>query len=308
MLRDPDTGRRVSRANRETEWVRVEVPELRIVSEELWSNVQQTRRLYKGKAAQNCRRPKRLLSGLLTCGECGGSFSLVRPGKYGCAAHREKGTCTNASQISVNQLEGRVLAGIKMRLLNPELVVEFIHEFHSELMSLQKASTEVESHSKKRLDEIRQKIARIVSAIAEGTDTPTLRQTLISLEGERAELEKTVGGYRRPLVVEPPPPPDLALLFRRKVERLEETLNAEPDVITKAAPILRTLIDGIVLHPRKKRGTMPIEVYGEPSALFLMADEEPASPASRMITVVAEERYRLYPHLQNVCYRLRSSA
>ena len=91
---------------------------------------------------------------------------------------------------------------------------------------------------------------------------------------------------------EPPPPPDLALLFRRKVERLEETLNAEPDVITKAAPILRTLIDGIVLHPRKKRGTMPIEVYGEPSALFLMADEEPPSAASRMITVVAEERIR----------------
>jgi hypothetical protein len=56
-------------------------------------------------------------------------------------------------------------------------------------MRLQQASTEVGSHSKKRLHEIQQKIARIVRAIAEGTDTPTLRQTLISLEGEKAELE-----------------------------------------------------------------------------------------------------------------------
>jgi hypothetical protein len=58
------------------------------------------------------------------------------------------------------------------------------------------------------------------------------------------------------------------LLARSKVKRLEETLNSEPDVRTKAAPILRTLIDEIVLHAGDKRGKMSIEVYGEPSALF----------------------------------------
>jgi site-specific DNA recombinase len=122
---------------------------------------------------------------------------LFGSGKYGCATHREKGTCTNASQISVNKLERRVLAGIKNRLLDSELVVEFVREFHSELMRLQAVSTEVGSHSKKELDEIQQKIARIVNAIAEGTDTPALRQTLISLEGDKAELEKTVRAHRQ---------------------------------------------------------------------------------------------------------------
>jgi len=66
MLRDPDTGRRISRVNPETEWIRVEVPELKIVSDELRSSVQQTRRRCSGQPAQNCRRAKRLLSGLLT--------------------------------------------------------------------------------------------------------------------------------------------------------------------------------------------------------------------------------------------------
>ncbi len=83
--------------------------------------------------------------------------------------------------------------------------------------------------------------------------------------------------------------PNLEKLFRRKVERLEETLNSDPDVRTKAVPILRTLIDEIVLHPGDKRGKMTIEVYGEPSALFLLANEEPFAVNNWMIKVVAEE-------------------
>jgi site-specific DNA recombinase len=64
MLRDPETGRRISRVNPETEWVRSEAPELRIVSDELWLKAQIIRRRYRGQLAQNCRRAKRLLSGL----------------------------------------------------------------------------------------------------------------------------------------------------------------------------------------------------------------------------------------------------
>jgi hypothetical protein len=119
-----------------------------------------------------------------------------------------------------------------------------------------------------------------------------LRQALISLEHEKAELEKAVSIYHRPAFVDPPPVPDLAKLFRRKVERLEESLGTEPTVTSQAASILRTLIDGIVLHPRKKRGTMSIEVYGEPSALFLLANDETSNRENWMMTVVAEERYR----------------
>jgi hypothetical protein len=53
---------------------------------------------------------------------------------------------------------------------------------------------------------------------------------------------------------------------------------------------------------------MSIEVHGEPSGLFLFAGDETAAADNWMIKVVAEERYRLSPHLQNVRYRLRSSA
>jgi site-specific DNA recombinase len=41
MLRDPETSRRISRVNPESEWVRIEISELRIVSEELWEGTQE---------------------------------------------------------------------------------------------------------------------------------------------------------------------------------------------------------------------------------------------------------------------------
>jgi site-specific DNA recombinase len=289
MLRDPDTGRRISRVNPESEWIRTGVPKWRIVSDELWSGVEQTRRRYTGQPPQKFRRAKRLLSGLIKCGECGGSFTIVRPGKYGCATHREKGTCSNASQISVDQLERRVLAGIKAHLMDPIFFAEFVREFHSEFKQTQLASNEARSFDKKTLDEITQKIGRIVSAIAEGTDTPALRQALLSLEGERAKLENSFPSPCLNISAEPPTPPVLAALFHRKVERLEETLNADPGITSAAAPILRNLIDAIILHPREKKRRMPIEVYGEPSALFLPADDALADEKNWMITVVAEE-------------------
>jgi site-specific DNA recombinase len=39
FIKDPKTGKRVSRPNPEAKWIRTEVPELRIVDDELWLRV-----------------------------------------------------------------------------------------------------------------------------------------------------------------------------------------------------------------------------------------------------------------------------
>jgi site-specific DNA recombinase len=39
FIKDPNTGKRVSRLNPEAKWIRTEVPELRIVDDELWQRV-----------------------------------------------------------------------------------------------------------------------------------------------------------------------------------------------------------------------------------------------------------------------------
>jgi site-specific DNA recombinase len=80
FIKYPETGRRVSRLNPESEWVVTAVPELRIIDDELWQRVKERQRTLaftpKDQTSPNPlldrRRPKHLLAGLAKCGVCGG--------------------------------------------------------------------------------------------------------------------------------------------------------------------------------------------------------------------------------------------
>jgi site-specific DNA recombinase len=77
-VKDPDTGKRISRLNPATEWRIVEVPELRIVAHELWDRakarqlaldvrLEGKRDPLKNRRSGICetRRPQHLLSGFI---------------------------------------------------------------------------------------------------------------------------------------------------------------------------------------------------------------------------------------------------
>jgi hypothetical protein len=55
---------------------------------------------------------------------------------YGCATRRQKGLCENSRTIARQELEARVLSGLKERLLAPQLTEEFVREFNAELVLL----------------------------------------------------------------------------------------------------------------------------------------------------------------------------
>ncbi len=287
MVNDPDTGKRISRMNPESEWVIIEAPELRIVPDGLWQKVQLIKARYARQPAHKSRRPKRLLSGLLTCGECGGSYTIVRPGKYGCATHREKGTCANGRQISADILEHRVLSGIEERLSHPDMLMEFVSEFYRELARLRAVSEKEDAGVKRTVHQLNQRIDRIVIAIAEGTDTPALRQALLRLESEKAQTERKMKATSRAYNIKPPSNPEK--IYTNKIKNLQSTLNAKLEIKNEAIPIFRNLIDRIILHPGQGRGKMSIEIFGEPSAFFLLGHECRNAADDRMIKVVAGE-------------------
>jgi site-specific DNA recombinase len=164
-----------------------------------------------------------------------------------------------------------------------------VREFHIELSRLKATTAKAGLTTEKSLDQLKQKIARIVSAIAEGTDTPSLRDALVRLEAEKITVQKVLRGPKSSVSVEPGL--DLQALFRKKIAGLEKTLSSDPTVTNQAASIFRTLIDRIVLRPGLRRGIMSIEVHGEPSTLFLMARAEKAGTDEGMIKVVAEEGF-----------------
>ena len=114
-MKDPDTGKRVSRPNPPSEWVTTAVPELRIVDDELWNEVKarqvEMRRVTSNgdaKRFNRARRPKYLFSGLTTCAECGGGYVMYWRDRLACFGARSRGTCTN--RLTITALNSSVSA------------------------------------------------------------------------------------------------------------------------------------------------------------------------------------------------------
>ncbi|MEO1476343.1 MAG: recombinase family protein, partial [Pseudomonadota bacterium] len=128
---DPITGKKRMRTNPESEWIVADVPELRIVDDELWQAVKRKQSQMTAKRG-GAKRPNRLLSGLLECGQCSGPMSIVSQGRYGCSNRKEKGTCTNSKTMLASKLEKRVLKGLKKTLLHPDAQRAAAKEFHAE--------------------------------------------------------------------------------------------------------------------------------------------------------------------------------
>jgi site-specific DNA recombinase len=79
FVKDPETGRRVTRLNDESEWVRQESPELRIVPQKLWDMAKARQKDLDARqpGMWQRNRPRYLLSGLIECGVCGGGYAKV---------------------------------------------------------------------------------------------------------------------------------------------------------------------------------------------------------------------------------------
>ena len=95
-VKNPDTGRRVSRRNPTSALVVTPVPLLRIVPDDLWEAAKarqgETRRMLRsGTNLGRARRPAYLLSGLTKCGVCGSGFTMFSKGRLACAGARDRG-------------------------------------------------------------------------------------------------------------------------------------------------------------------------------------------------------------------------
>jgi DNA invertase Pin-like site-specific DNA recombinase len=100
FIKNPETGKRISRLNPKDEWIIQENPELSLISENLWKSVKARQEIIAQTAPIQCgknhltgsRRNKFLLSGLLKCGECGGGYTITSKDRYGCANRKNRKT------------------------------------------------------------------------------------------------------------------------------------------------------------------------------------------------------------------------
>ena len=294
FIKDPRSGKRVPRYNQQQDWVVQEVPELRLVPDELWARAKK-RQLDARKTvtqignvrAERARRPAYLLSGLLKCGVCGGGFSKRSETQYACSKAHDRGTCTNLLRIRRDVLEASVLAGLRTHLMQPDLVREFIAEYHRELERLNAGLDHERARQKSQLAQIDREIRAIIETIKSGVRSKSIEEELIALEARKEELSCGLKEAQPRLVRLDP---RLADEYRRKVANLREELNRE-DVRTEAAEILRSLIHEIRLTPEV--GELQVELVGDLAGILAFAanSPRPAMPTGAEITLVAGEGF-----------------
>jgi hypothetical protein len=268
FVRDPATGRRVSRINPESEWTRANVPDLRIVDDQLWDRVRA--RLGDIRAASGADSPGRprfweacrsgnLLSRKVFCGVCGRAMTNVGRDYIACSAARKQGTCANGRGMRGRALETLILEALRDRLMAPELVVEFIQAFTAEWNRALVETCSDRDESVRELARVERKLKGLIDAIAEGFRASGLQSQLDELEARRKALTARL---KAPAPSQPRLHPNLADVYRDKVARLHEAFRCGPDA-HEALDAARRLIERVVLTPVADGDGFEIELVGE---------------------------------------------
>ena len=247
FVKDPETGKRISRLNPEHEWVVNDVPHLRIIDEDSWNAVHAIKARYSSQRGSKRQVTKRLLTGLVKCGACSGAMTIVNRERYYCSAKRERGTCTSSVGIKAALLEERVLTGLKDILLgNEDLIVAFAEEFKAEVARLRKQRGTINRQVQKDLNKVNTAIKRCLTFITEGDGDPGLvRDELRSLEARKRDLERASSTSLEERAIELHP--NIADLYRKKVTQLQSLLTDET-THAQAMDVIRSIIERIEVH------------------------------------------------------------
>jgi site-specific DNA recombinase len=187
-------GQKRPSARPETEWIRISMPDLRIVSDEQWRAAHarldgiRAQLVHVSGGRLGVRRrdvdSQYLLSGFARCAVCGGGLGVMsgshrsaRGHVYGCLAYLKRGTsvCGNGLRLPLDRVDQAVLRTLAGDVLRPPVVMAIIEG-----------------------------VLAALNPRAIACDVDALREELRHLERQAANLAKAiaVGGQLEPLLVE----------------------------------------------------------------------------------------------------------
>lgn len=287
MVRDPETGRRVSRDNPPTEWQEVAAPDLAIVPGEVFAGVQERLAARGGALRYKPTRVRRIFSGLLRCGCCGAGIAIQRTAGtkvWGrCARWAESRTCENRTSVRIDRIEEAVLAGLADELRDPVYIRAYVAEYH--------AARQSEAATRRRDQAGLDRAAAQAQAAYDRAHDLYVRGVTDGPEAEarlRALLDATRAA-KTAAAAEPPEGPITLhpAAARRYIEALADfgaAMGAE------AAQRLRELVAEVIVTPADRGHT--VSVKGHIAALMAAA-----APATSRGVVVAEARFGHPPTL-----------
>jgi site-specific DNA recombinase len=290
-LLHPTEGTKIKRTRPQAEWVRVEAPSLRIVSEELWQRVQEVNRRMKDKiygrrlGGQNRTAASRtyLFSGAMHCGICGGKFYIIIGGKrarYGCRNHRFRDRCTNTITILRTRLEHQLISAISNNLLDPRLEAERVLEFRKQLdarVELEgKLAAEAISNRpmlEAERAELDRKGRNLAEAIAQQGSSPFLSSELARVDARLAEIDQLL---RAKPISKLPTFTDEQIrgFLRKECNDFCELLKGDPETARRE---IQKHIKKLVMTPKETPDGAVLEVSGDIELLRTgdLLDESP---------------------------------
>ncbi len=186
------------------DWVQVPAPDLRIVSDDLWTAAHRKMAaavaIYTGRSKHGARPvmapSKYLLTNLLTCGVCGGNMH-VRSHKsgagrrffYACSGYHLRGrtVCGNKADIPMVDTDDTVIEALLDDVLDPVMLNESIDEGLRVICDPGLVTTTTVDAELAAVD---RECERLAAAIAAGGEMTALLDALRARRARRSELER----------------------------------------------------------------------------------------------------------------------
>jgi DNA invertase Pin-like site-specific DNA recombinase/phosphatidylethanolamine-binding protein (PEBP) family uncharacterized protein len=268
----PKTRKRILRPNPMSEWRYVEVPKLRIVSDQQWALVEARYAAFDGTVRRQVRRPKRLLSTLGRCGVCGGMWTVVGPERWGCSIRKGQGDCSNTRTISTRLYEQGVLGQLKGILLDPEAVALFVDRYNAGIRARQAEANANRAPLERKAADLRAKATRLIDAIADGAgEFQEIKDRLRAAQAELRDVERQLVAFSGSTPIELSH--DLGHRYRAYIAELDTALASEGVARERAANAIRGMIDKITLTPKSEGKGVDIHVTGHMAEIINLAKQ-----------------------------------
>lgn len=267
--RDPETGRRKARETDPEEWVRGQVPHLRIVGEGLWDIVQaRIEREQRPRAPAKGQVPRAggagPLTHLLHCSRCRGPVRAIARGRYGCRRALDGGGC-DAPTFSLADLEGAVAGRLHAWVRRPRDWGRILEV--------------VKSHREERRRHIESEIAakevaigRLVAAIEGGQPAQAIQRRIV-------ELERDMGRLRRELEALPGTPGTDSAGWSGRIEAQVTGIAAaaggpEGEARRIAVERVGAMLERITIGAAPRRGGVRMRIRPHLPEIVRLADDE----------------------------------
>ncbi len=269
FIKNPDTGKRITRVNAAGELHFADVPQLRIIEEADWQRVQE---IMAGKSS-GYGAPKRksphLFTGLMKCGRCGRSYVSAGGSawpRFICAGRREAGICDNRRTISARIVEQCTLGAIERDLLDDRVVAEVVREYAAERRRLKALRVQADRGRARRLGEVERAVANLIALVESGADPQSVMPRLKELDAERARLQDEGKGAGNDVIEIHP---GVADHYRTIVRNLRAALaQRPPEQKREVVASVRSLIEKIVVYPNNDPQGRDLELVGQLAALL----------------------------------------